>query len=109
MKPSKRLKVSRAVVMSTSSLSGNGRSRAQLKVYRPGDLRRIKEQRATEEVRVLNVQPVDEDENEFDSSMNIPTVISHAGGETVEEELGNDDWEECADIYQELLDGCRQM
>ncbi|KAJ3899689.1 hypothetical protein F5879DRAFT_926048, partial [Lentinula edodes] len=68
----------------------------------------IKDQRATEEVCILNVQPVDEDENEFDSSMNIPTIMSHAGSATVEEELGDDDWEECADIYQELLDGCRQ-
>lgn len=92
--------------MSTSSLSGNGRSHAQLKIHRPSDLRRIKEQKATEEVRVLNVQRVDEDD--YVPSVEMPTILSHAGSEiVVDSEEGLE--EECADIYYELLDGCRQM
>ncbi|KAJ3871338.1 hypothetical protein F5051DRAFT_446326 [Lentinula edodes] len=117
MKPSKRSKTtptSRNVVMSTTALSGNIRTRAQLKVHRPSDLRRIKEQRASEEIQVLNVRPI-ECENDIEgyegsNSIQLPTVLSHAGGE-IGADIGSekDDWEECADIYQELLDGCRRI
>ncbi|GAW09504.1 hypothetical protein LENED_011662 [Lentinula edodes] len=117
MKPSKRSKTtptSRNVVMSTTALSGNIRTRAQLKVHRPSDLRRIKEQRASEEIRVLNVRPIecenDIEEYAVSNSIQLPTVLSHAGGE-IGADIGSekDDWEECADIYQELLDGCRRI
>ncbi|KAJ3918492.1 hypothetical protein F5877DRAFT_67325 [Lentinula edodes] len=101
--------------MSTTNLSGNVWTRAQLKVHRPSDLRRIKEQRASEEIRVLNVRPIDSenDDEEYKTSnaIQLPTVLSHAGGEIGADGGGSekDDWEECADIYQELLDGCRQI
>ncbi|KAJ4477074.1 hypothetical protein C8R41DRAFT_983264 [Lentinula lateritia] len=97
------------------TLSGNVRTRAQLKVHRPSDLRRIKEQRASKEIRVLNVRPIDskndDEEYEISNAIQLPTVLSHAGGEIGADGGGSekDDWEECANIYQELLDGCRQI
>ncbi|KAJ3884619.1 hypothetical protein GG344DRAFT_83768 [Lentinula edodes] len=83
--------------MSTTNLSGNVWTRAQLKVHRLSDLRHIKEQRASEEIRVLNVRPIDsENDEEYETSnaIQLPTVLSHAGGE-----IGTG----------ELLDGCRQI
>ncbi|KAJ3898220.1 hypothetical protein F5879DRAFT_995023 [Lentinula edodes] len=101
--------------MSTTNLSGNVWTRAQLKVHRPSDLHRIKEQRPSEEICVLNVRPIDCENDtegyEMYSTIQLPNVLSHAGGEIGADTGGleKDDWEECADIYQELLDGCRRI
>lgn len=72
-------------------------------------MRRIRENQASEEVRVLNVPEIEGNDAEFGSiNWDLPLPLSNAGGELGNLE-GEGDWEECDEIYQELLNGVRRV
>ncbi|KAF9071254.1 hypothetical protein BDP27DRAFT_1419288 [Rhodocollybia butyracea] len=80
-----------------------------LKTVRPSAMRRHRDQ-TTEEIRVLNIPEIEEEgEQVLLDSMNwdFSQPLSNTGGEMDAQAEG--DWEECDEIYHELLNGVRRV
>lgn len=101
------------VIMPASMLPGVASKRRQniFKTLRPSAMRRHRDQRGQEELCVLNVPEIEGDEIEIlPNSMNwdFSQPVSNAGGEMDSGNGQEGEWEECDEIYHELLDGvCR--
>ncbi|KAF9059288.1 hypothetical protein BDP27DRAFT_1371644 [Rhodocollybia butyracea] len=111
MKPRQPRNTTGNVIMPTSMLPGKKSQHhcRVLKTVRPSAMRRHRDQ-TTEEIRVLNIPEIEEEgEQVLLDSMNwdFSQPLSNTGGEMDAQAEG--DWEECDEIYHELLNGVRRV